>query len=393
MSSQPAPRILLCVSGGIAAYKAIELASMLYKAGYELRTVLTENATKFVSPLNFAAITHSNVHSSLWEDSDPIPHITLADWADLVVVAPATANAIAKAAHGLADDLFSSLLLAHQKPVLWLPAMNVHMFENPIVQQNLALLSARGDHILSPASGLLACGYEGQGKYPPNIDVMHAISCYLKRGEDLHGIRVLVTAGGTAEAIDPMRIISNRSSGKMGIALARALALRGAQVSLVYANISVDLPHLMHQSIKVNTVDEMYAAVMSLAAEMEWIIKCAAVSDFKPSLSSTHKIKKGQALSLELIPTPDILAQLGKLKPAKQKLIGFAAETQELFSHAQAKLHSKNLDLIVANHLDNATSETNAIYLIDSHSTGAGAPLCADKNELAHAIIDRVLQL
>lgn len=390
-SKMEAPKILLCVTGGIAAYKAIDLASMLYKAGYIVRTVLTESARKFVSPINFAAITHNSVHASLWEDSDPIPHINLADWADLLIVAPATANSIAKAAYGLADDLLSSLLLAHQKPVLWVPAMNVHMFENEVTQKNLALLEERGHHILSPSSGMLACGYEGKGKYPPNPEVLQAIACYLKRGMDLKGKQVLVTAGGSSEAIDPMRVIGNRSSGKMGIALARALALRGASVSLVYANISVELPYMLQSTIQANTVDEMYEAVIGLAPGMDWIIKCAAVSDFKPAQSSEHKIKKGDSLRLELVRTRDILAELGKIKKTGQKLIGFAAETDDLISNATAKLQAKKLDLIVANHLNNAASDQNQIHII-GHDR-APESLSGDKAELAHAIIDRVKEL
>jgi phosphopantothenoylcysteine decarboxylase / phosphopantothenate---cysteine ligase len=385
--------ILLCVTGGIAAYKAIDLASMLQKSGYSVRTVLTEAARQFVSPLNFAAITHNSVHESLWTDADPIPHITLADWADLIVVAPATANALAKAAHGIADDLLSTLLLAHQKPILWVPAMNVHMFENPVTQKNLALLKERGDHILSPAKGMLACGYEGQGKYPPNLEVQHAIACYLEHSEDLQGKKVLVTAGGTSEAIDPMRTIGNRSSGKMGIALARALALRGAEVSLVYANISVEVPYLVREAIKVITAAEMREAVLRLAPAMDWIIKCAAVSDYKPAISNPQKIKKGENLTLNLVPTVDILAELGRKKPSGQIIVGFAAETQDLLAHAQSKLTAKNLDLIVANHLDNAALDTNQIYIIGTQGAVSEDPLSGTKSELAHLIIDRVKAL
>lgn len=391
MNSNESPNILLCVTGGIAAYKAIELASMLYKSGFTIRTVLTPSAKRFVSSINFAAITHNSVHESLWEDSDPIPHINLADWADLIVVAPATANSIAKAVQGLADDLLSSLLLAHQKPVLWVPAMNVHMFENPITQRNLTLLRDMGHYILSPASGMLACGYEGKGKYPPNTEVMQAISCYLHCGQDLIGKKVLVTAGATAEAIDPMRVISNRSSGKMGIALARALALRGASVSLVYANISVELPYLLQQSIQALSVDAMYEAVMKIAPGMDWIVKCAAVSDFQPGQSSSSKIKKGGSLHLDLVPTRDILAELGAHKKQGQKLIGFAAETDDLIANAQTKLKAKNLDMIIANHLDNAASDRNHIHII-SHDQDIES-IEGNKTDLAHSIIDRIAKL
>ncbi len=385
-------RILLCVTGGIAAYKAIELASMLSKDGFLVRTVLTDSAKEFISPINFAAITHQSVHSSLWEDSDPIPHINLADWADLVVVAPATANTIAKAARGIADNLLGNILLAHTKPVLWVPAMNVHMYESPITQKNISRLLEKGDYVLKPQIGHLACGYNGQGKYPPNVDVVHAIKCYLGHKQDLIGKKVLITAGGTVEYIDPMRTIGNRSTGKMGIALARALSLRGAELSLVYANISVDIPYHLYEAIAVNTVDEMYEVVMNLAKGKDWIIKCAAVSDYKPVQSSSHKIKKGSQLQLELQPTIDILAELGKIKDSGQKLIGFAAETEDLAENARAKLKRKNLDLIVANHLDNAAQDTNNIHIIDGTGTST-EPLEGDKNLLAHIIIDRIIKL
>ena len=385
------PKILLCVCGGIAAYKAIDLASQLYKAGYEIRTILTDAAQKFVSPLNFAAITHSSVHSSLWEDSNPIPHISLADWADLLVVAPATANRVAKAAHGLGDDLLSSVLLAHTKPVLWVPAMNVNMYANPATQANLSLLRERGDHILEPATGMLACAYEGKGKYPPNLEILYAIRSYLHYGKDLIGKQVLVTAGASEEQIDPMRLITNRSSGKMGIALARALSLRGAQVSLIYASVTEEIPYYLTEAVQALSVDEMYTQVMSRAGKMEWIIKCAAVSDYKPKEVFTHKIKKGGPLTLELVSTPDILAELGKHKSPGQKLIGFAAETQNLAENALKKLKSKQLDLIIANHLSNAGKASNAIQIISAKAE----PLLieGDKFELAHQIIDRMLKL
>lgn len=385
------PRILLCVCGGIAAYKAIDLASQLYKAGYEIRTILTQAAHEFVSPLNFAAITHSFVHSSLWEDSDPIPHITLADWAELIVVAPATANMLAKAAHGLADDLLSCVLLAHKKPILWVPAMNVNMYSNPATVANICILRERGNHILEPATGMLACAYEGKGKYPPNPEVIFAIRSYLHYGRDLIGKKVLVTAGATTEKIDPMRTITNRSSGKMGIALARALSLRGAQVSLVYARVSTEIPYHLYEAVQALSVDEMYAEVMSRAGRMDWIIKCAAVSDFKPKTVYADKIKKGGQLTLDLIATPDILAELGRNKSPKQKLIGFAAETQDLAENALKKLKSKHLDLIIANHLSNADKNTNSLQIISEKAEPLHIE--GDKFELAHQIIDRILRI
>lgn len=382
-------KILLCVSGCIAAYKAIELASMLNKAGFKVKTVLTENATRFVTPLNFAAITGESVHTAMFGDADPIPHINLADWAKMVVIAPATANIIAKAAHGLADDLLSSILLAHTRPRLWVPAMNVKMYENPATQANLALLKSRGDLVLEPATGMLACGYEGKGKYPPNLEVMSAISCYLEYERDLEGIRVLVTAGATEEAIDPMRKITNNSSGKMGMALCRALALRGAEVSLVHGRLQVPVPYYLKEVVPAFDVDTMYREVMSRQQDNDWIIKCAAVSDFKPLNPTDKKITKSKSLSLELVATPDILFQLGKNKPAGQKLIGFAAQTHDLIKNASEKLKKKKLDMIVANPIYVAGSDDTQIAIIKAPDRYE-IELMERKEDVAHAIINHI---
>jgi phosphopantothenoylcysteine decarboxylase/phosphopantothenate--cysteine ligase len=384
-------KILLAVTGGIAAYKAIDLASRLNKAGYQVRTVLTDSARKFVSPVNFSAITHNSVHTSLWDDADPIVHISLADWADLIVVAPASANTIAKAACGLANNLLSSILLAHTKPVLWVPAMNVHMYEHVATKQNMEILKSRGHHVLEPATGLLACAYTGKGKYPPNEEILYAIRTYLLYGRDLGGVTAIVSAGASVEAIDPMRMISNRSSGKMGIALARALSLRGAMVKLVYGSVNQEIPYYLHDAVQALSVEEMYDAIVPIAGNFRWIFKCAAVSDYKPASYSPQKIKKAEDLLLKLERTADILADLGRIKQDGQRLIGFAAETENLIENAKDKLLRKNLDLIVANHLENAGKDSNSISLIDK----AGMPLAAqgDKFDLAHKIIDHVKTL
>lgn len=386
-------KILLCVSGGIAAYKAIDLASRLHKAGYEVRTVLTDNARRFVGELNFAAITQGSVHSSMFEDADPIPHISMADWADLIVVAPATANILAKAAQGIADDLLSTTLLAHKKAALFVPAMNVNMYENPATQANLRVLRERGHHILEPLTGLLACGYEGKGKYPPNQEIIHAIRCYLAYPEDLQGTSVLVTAGATAEPIDPMRLITNRSSGKMGLAIARAFALRGAKVTLVHGLMEEPAPYYLHQAIFAPTVQLMHDAVIKAAKNCQIIVKCAAVSDFKPLKPASHKIKKGGSINLELVPTQDILARLGTLKTKKQKLIGFAAETDNLIANARGKLHSKNLDLICVNHLDTAGSDLTTLSLLSAGEQAKPEQLSGDKFEVALKLVDRITKL
>ncbi len=377
-------KILLCVSGGIAAYKAIDLCSRLHKAQYQIKTILTDNACNFVSPINFAAISHNSVHTDLFTDADPIPHISLADWADIIVIAPATANVIAKIAHGISDDLLSATILAHQKPVLIVPAMNVHMYENQVTQDNIATLRRRGHFVLEPASGMLACAYEGKGKYPPNSQIMLAIQTYLHHSVDLSGMRLLITAGATKEAIDPMRYISNRSSGKMGYALAAAAALRGAEVTLIHSDSEEEIPYLVHKSIHCNSVDEMHKACLDNLKSQNWIIKCAAVSDFKPAIFSNSKIKKTDELNLKLVKTTDILFDLGQKKKKGQVLVGFAAETADLKANSLIKLKSKNLDLIIANDLS-VVGKDNTEVLILSENTESRCQ--GTKFDVAHQIL------
>ena len=359
-----AKKILLCVSGGIAAYKAIDLASQLHKLGYQVKTVLTQNAMKFVSPLNFAAITQNSVHYSLYEDADPIPHTTLADWAELVVVAPATANTIAKAANGIADDLLSAILLAHSKSVLFVPAMNADMYAALPTQANLKLLAQRDHYIMQPASGMLACGYEGVGRYPSNEEVVAAINTYLFYDKDLQGIRVLVTAGATIEYIDPVRFITNLSSGKMGLALARALALRGAEVCLVYGNITLPLPHYLRESVHCVSAQDMHDAVVNRFERMDWVIKCAAVTDYKIAEPSGTKLPKEKDYSLKLITTGDILQELGQKKQPQQKLIGFAAQTNEQVSKGVEKFFKKKLDMVCINDISVAGSDNSELTVV-----------------------------
>ncbi|MFA5510609.1 MAG: bifunctional phosphopantothenoylcysteine decarboxylase/phosphopantothenate--cysteine ligase CoaBC [Candidatus Cloacimonadaceae bacterium] len=387
--------ILLCVSGGIAAYKAIDLASQLKKAGHRVRTILTANAREFVQPINFSAITGESVHVSNFEDADPIPHITLADWADLVVIAPATANIIAKAVHGIADDLCSTTLLAHTKPKLWIPAMNVNMYQNPATQSNLATLKERGDHLLEPETGLLACGYEGKGKYPPNEELVAAVNCYWQYGRDLDGIKVLVTAGATEEAIDPMRKITNASTGKMGLAICRALALRGAEVTLVHGRMSSPPPYYLHETVFTPDVKSMLEAVIERSTKMDWIIKSAAVSDFTPAVKYDEKIEKSGDLTLELIPTPDILMTLGSMKPDQQKLIGFAAQTHDMLAKAKIKLQKKNLDMICANLLSTAGADDSQITIMRASDTSEDdyTVVSGLKHQVAYAIIDNIKAL
>jgi len=339
--------------------------------------------------LNFEAITGNQAYTDMFGGKTAIPHIALADWADLLVIAPATTNLLAKATHGIADDLLSTLLLAHSKPVLWVPAMNVHMYEHPVTQANLTSLKNRGHHLLEPMTGMLACGYEGRGKYPPNEEVVYAIRTYLNHGQDFTGKKVLVSAGGTTEPIDPMRVITNRSSGKTGLALARAAALRGAETYLVYGNITQTIPYYLKQAVSTPTVESMHREIIRLYPEMDIVLMAAAVSDYTLPAPATAKIKKAGDLSLTLVRTSDILAELGKLKQ-HQKLIGFAAETDDLVANARKKLQAKHLDMIVANHLRvSGQDETEQILITATGQT----EIHADKFTAAHLVLDAVLNI
>lgn len=383
-------KVLLGVSGGIAAYKAIELASMLYKSGAQIKTIMTDAARELISAVNFSAITHGTVHHSQFHDSDPIPHINLADWADIVVIAPATANIMAKAANGIADDLLSSTLLACTSPILWIPAMNVHMYDNLATQDNIAILRKRGHFVLKPATGLLACGYDGKGKYPPNQEVIAAIKTYLHYGYDLSGKKILVTAGACSEDIDPMRCITNKSSGKTGLSIARAASLRGAEVSLVYADIKDEIPYHLSMAILAKSSADMHKAVVELAPNHDTIIMCAAVSDYKPLEVAQSKIKKGNDISLDLIQTVDILKEVSKRRTSGQKIIGFAAETDQIEENAREKLSRKQLDLIVANDLAVAGKDHSEQIFISNTDTIKEK---GDKFTLAHKLLDRINKL
>lgn len=383
-------KVLLGVSGGIAAYKAIELASMLYKSGAQIKTIMTDSARELVSAVNFSAITHGTVHHSQFHDSDPIPHINLADWADIVVIAPATANIMAKVANGIADDLLSSTLLACTSPILWIPAMNVHMYDNLATQDNIAILRKRGHFVLKPATGLLACGYDGKGKYPPNQEVIAAIKTYLHYGYDLSGKKILVTAGACSEDIDPMRCITNKSSGKTGLSIARAASLRGAEVSLVYADIKDEIPYHLSMAILAKSSADMHKAVVELAPNHDTIIMCAAVSDYKPLEVAQSKIKKGNDISLDLIQTVDILKEVSKRRTSGQKIIGFAAETDQIEENAREKLSRKQLDLIVANDLAVAGKDHSEQIFISNTDTIKEK---GDKFTLAHKLLDRINKL
>ena len=345
-------KIVLGVTGGIAVYKAVDLVSKLRKEGAEVRVVMTESAAKFVTPLTFKEISGNVVAVSMWAEAHEfnVEHIALADWADLMIIAPATANILAKAANGIADDLLSTVILASKTPIILCPAMNCQMFDNPIAQNNLKKLADYGFVIMQPATGYLACGTSGIGRLPEPAEIISFTKNFIAHKDgDLKGLKILVTAAGTREPIDPVRFVGNRSSGKMGYAVAQAAAERGAEVVLVSGPSSLKPPDNV-EVINVETTCEMMHAVVERYDEMDIVIKAAAVADYCPHEVAEQKIKKAtdDALTIVLDKNPDILKKLGELK-TKQFLVGFAAETQNLLANATEKIKKKNLDMIVAN--------------------------------------------
>ena len=345
-------KIVLGVTGGIAVYKAVDLVSKLRKEGADVRVVMTESAAKFVTPLTFKEISGNTVAVSMWAEAQEfhVEHIALADWADLMIIAPATANILAKAANGIADDLLSTVILASKTPIVLCPAMNCQMYINPITQDNLKKLANYGFIIMQPATGYLACGTSGVGRLPEPAEIIAFTKNFISHKEgDLKGLKILVTAAGTREPIDPVRFVGNRSSGKMGYAVAQAASERGADVVLVSGPSSLTPPANV-EVINVETTREMMNAVLAKYAEMDIVIKAAAVADYCPHEVAEQKIKKAtdDSLTIVLDKNPDILKKLGELK-TKQFLVGFAAETQNLLANATEKIKKKNLDMIVAN--------------------------------------------
>lgn len=390
-------KITVGVTGGIAAYKAAELVSSLVKAGHDVHVAMTSSACQFIAPLTFEALTGNSVHTELFRTgtAGEVLHINLAQTADLLVIAPATANILGKAANAIADDIVSTLIMAASCPVLFCPAMNVVMYENPLVQRNIALLKQTGYHFVEPGEGRLACGATGKGRLAEVTTILHNISKLLAP-HDLAGLTVLVTAGPTRESLDPVRYISNRSSGKMGYALARAAALRGARVILVSGPTALEPPPDV-EFIPVETADQMFNEVTRAFGGADVIIKAAAVADYRPVTVSHQKIKKsGQEMIIELVPNPDILAELGRRKTSQQLLIGFAAETNNLEQYAREKLSRKNLDLLVANDITMPGAgfdyDTNIVRIFGPHDEVDDLPLM-DKNTVAHKILDRVIEL
>lgn len=387
--------VLLGVTGSIAAYKAVDLASKLVQAGANVDVVMTRCATEFVTPLSFTSITHRPTVTDMFEvpDDFEIEHIALAERANVVVIAPATANIIARLAAGIADDMLTCAVLATRAPVILAPAMNVNMWENRITQENLTRLRARGFKMVEPVTGPLACGAQGKGRLADVEDILTVISQALRARTDLAGKRVVVSAGGTQEPIDPVRYVGNRSSGKMGFALAEAARDRAAEVTLITAPTTLDDP-IGVTVVRVDTTLQMRDAIARAAARTDVLIMAAAPADFRPAAVSGSKIKKESTarMDLHLVPNPDIISDVrGDLIK-----VGFAAESEDLVRNATAKLKKKSLDLIVANNITEAQSgfgtDTNRVTLIDSRGKIEALPLLP-KSEVAHKVLDKVVAL
>ncbi|MEW5734813.1 MAG: bifunctional phosphopantothenoylcysteine decarboxylase/phosphopantothenate--cysteine ligase CoaBC [Thermodesulfobacteriota bacterium] len=387
--------VLLGVSGGIAAYKAVELVRLLQKQDAHVRVVMTQAATKFVGPLTFEAVSGEPVYHDMWKpvDEGSIQHIAWAKEADCVVIAPATANTIAKLAHGIADNALSTLMLAINCPMLLCPSMNAAMLAHPATHANLRTLAERpGVHIMASGEGYLACGDLGSGRLPEPPDILDRVA-WLLTEKDFAGLRVLVTAGPTQEKIDPVRFVSNPSSGRMGFAVARAAEHRGADVTLITGPVSLPDP-LNVRVLRVESAEQMARAVFDHFPQSDVVVKSAAVSDYRPVEVCGQKIKGSRSqLSLTLAPNPDILAQLGRDKKDRV-LVGFAAETEKLCEHACEKLEKKNLDMIVANLIgapgSGFAAATNQATLFLRGGREEKLALMS-KDELAHVILDRVL--
>jgi phosphopantothenoylcysteine decarboxylase/phosphopantothenate--cysteine ligase len=394
-------KVTVGVSGGVAAYKAAELVRALQRQALDVHVVMTEAAQQFVQPLTFASLTGHKVITSLWAgDSDEsnlnsaIEHIDAAQTTDALIVAPATANILAKFAQGIADDFLTTMYLATNAPVIVAPAMNVNMWNHPATQANLALLEERGVRIVSPDSGYLACGMIGSGRLAENDAIVQAVLGILTHRNDLAGETVLITAGGTREAIDPVRFLGNRSSGKMGYALAEAAAKRGAKVILVSAPTALR-PPANTEVVSVVTTEEMRAAVLSRLDEATIVIKAAAVADYRPVIQAEQKLKRTGPLTLEFEPTEDILAEVVQRRRDGMLIIGFAAETENAIAHGRDKLLRKGADAIVLNDVSRAgvgfDSDRNAATFL-THQTAIDLPEMS-KRELADRILEEVITL
>ena len=390
-------KIILGVTGGIAAYKAVEVASRLRTSGAEVHVIMTRAAQEFVTELTFREITGNPVNTGMWGKISHwnVEHIALARMADMVLVVPATANLIAKLAAGMADDMLTTTILATHAPIVLAPAMNSNMFTNPATQRNMEALRERGTRIIPPASGHLACGVDGVGRLPEPVDIVAAVKAEIRGKTSLCGRKILVTAGGTIAPIDPVRFIGNRSSGKMGYAVAEEAARRGAEVVLVSGVSALPAP-VGVRTLRVETTEEMMAAVMEEFSDADAVVKAAAVADYRVREVAGQKIKKsGEDWTIELVRSPDILYELGRRKE-RQILVGFAAETQKLMEYARQKLEKKNLDFIVANDVTvpgaGFQGETNIARIIFRDGRVEEHPLMK-KSGLASIILDHVEEL
>lgn len=390
-------KIILGVSGSIAAYKIASLASMLKKQGADITVIMTENAANFINPITFETLTGNKCLTDTFDRNFEfnVEHVALAKQAEIFLLAPASANVIGKIANGIADDMLTTTYLACQCPKIVAPAMNTRMYRNPILQDNLEKCRRYGMEILTPSSGYLACGDVGDGKMPePEVlydAILHAIACK----KDMQGLNVLVTAGPTLEAIDPVRFISNHSTGKMGYAIARQCMLRGAEVTLISGPTGLSVPPYL-TCVPVVSARDMFEAVTDIASSQDIIIKAAAVADYRPASAAPEKVKKSEAaLSLSLTRTDDILGYLGQHKKNGQFLCGFSMETEHLVEHSRAKLERKNLDMIVANNLKTKGAgfgtDTNVVTLITKDSL-TELPIM-QKEEVARQLIDTILEL
>lgn len=391
-------KILLCVTGGIAVYKAAALTSKLAQTGASVKVILSESAAEFVTPLTFQALSRNEVYMDTFDEKNPkkIAHIDLADWADLILVAPATANTIGKLANGIADNMITTTLLAATSPVWIAPAMNVHMYEHPAVKKNIEKLYEFGYRFIEPGEGYLACGYVGKGRLEEPEKILSLIENHFsKRSGELTGKKVIVTAGPTREKIDPVRFITNHSTGKMGYAIAEAAAERGAEVTLVSGPVSIAPPQGV-KLVMVESAEEMYLAVMEHYPETDIVIKTAAVADYRPKNANEHKVKKAPGEQvLELERTKDILYELGQ-KKTHQVLVGFAAETRNVEEYARKKLIQKNADMIVANNVKTEGAgfggDTNIVTIFKKHGAAIELPLMT-KKEVGQKILEEAVEL
>lgn len=394
MSTGSNRHIVLAITGGIAAYKSLFLIRLFKKAGYDVKVVVTRNALEFVTPLTLETLSQNKLYYDTFQSYGEwdVHHISLSEWADAMVVAPATANIIGKFSHGIADDALSTLLLAMKKPLFFAPAMNTNMYTHAVVQENMKILKQQGVRFIESAEGYLACGTEGLGRMEEPEVIFRTVDTFFHSKPLFHGKKILVTAGPTYEPIDPVRFLGNHSSGRMGFALAEVFAECGGEVILITGPSNMQSVHSSIQRIDVVTASEMYEQTLRWAPPSDIIIMSAAVADYTPAKPAAEKIKKtDSSFSLELVKTRDILAELGRLKKETQYLVGFALETENEISHAKSKLQNKNLDLIVLNSLKTAgagfKTSTNRVLLIARNGQTVEGVL-KDKKEVAADIAD-----